>query len=216
MSWYSVLMTRLCLALITALYAIAFAFLAIMAVRWPSLLAIAALVSDGTSGTSDVSALISWRQLGLFYGGLYLFAAMCFYACSTLVQRKKRGAVTAFGLGVLAGFPFLALFDFSANWWQAPTLFEQITIGAAIFSLFLMPAIRAVTPNNPSKRENKRQSTSQESGATVQPLTVINSAHPAPKSVQAKRHRKPVPAAIARQRESFAAHGRRALARRMR
>jgi glucose dehydrogenase len=209
-------MTRLCLALITALYAIAFAFLAIMAVRWPSLLAIAALVSDGSGGTGEVSALINWRQLGLFYGGLYLFAAMCFYACSTLIQRKKRGALTAFVMGVLAGFPFLALFDFSANWWQAPTLFEQITIGAAIFSLFLMPAIRAVTPHNRSKGAYKKQPTAPVFDAVAQPPTAITNTYPASKPVQPTRRRKPVPAAIARQRQSFAAHGRRALARRMR
>lgn len=209
-------MTRLCLALITALYAIAFAFLAIMAVRWPSILAIAALVSDGTGGTSEVSALINWRQLGLFYGGLYLFAAMCFYACSTLIQRKKRGALTAFTIGLVAGFPFLALFDFSANWWQAPTLFEQITIGAAIFSLFLMPAIRAVTPHNRSKGKYKKQPATRASEAFDQPPPTITHKLRAPKPAQAKRRRKPVPAAIARQRQSFAAHGRRALARRMR
>ena len=208
-------MTRLCLALITALYAIAFAFLAIMAVRWPSILALAALVSDGASGT-DISGLINWRGLGLFYGGLYLFAAICFYSCSTLIQRKKRGAPSAFILGVLAGFPFLTLFDFSENWWQSPNLFEQIVLVAAIFSLFLIPAIRAVTPQSRRARQARLRAAEAAHKAQIERQTAILTppieANPAPQP----RRRQPVPAAIARQRESFAAHGRRALARRTR
>ncbi len=200
-------MTRLCVALITAFYAIAFAFLAIMAVRWPSALALATLVSDGTSSSSEVGSLINWRQLGLFYGGLYFFAALCFYACSTLIQRKARGAFTSFVLGSVLGFPFLTLFDFSAGWWQAPNTFEQMVIGAAALALVLMPVIHALTP--------KKQ--------RPEPAPVIVRSQPDPVHVHAPvvvqrppRRRKPVPAAIARQRESFAAHGRRALARKNR
>ena len=207
-------MTRLCLALITALYAIAFAFLAIMAVRWPSVMAVAALVSDSTGATSNLSALIDWRQLGLFYGGLYLFAAICFYACSTLIQRKRRGAPTSFVLGLLAGFPFLTLFDFSPDWWRSPNLFEQITIGAAVFSIFLLPAILAVTPK--SRRKQAERVARMQKGPMIAPLTpmTVSASQPAP--APKPRRRQPVPAAIARQRESFAAHGRRALARRTR
>lgn len=209
-------MTRLCLALITALYAISFAFLAIMAVRWPSVLALAALFSESTGLNSDIGVMIDWRQLGLFYGGLYLFAAISFYACSTLLQRRKRGALTAFITGTLAGFPFLALFDFAENWWRSPDLFEQITIGAAIFALFLMPAISAASPQARRKRQNHLAAmpaaplAAQQNPAMI--LVPQTSQRPTPKP----RRRKPVPAAIARQRESFAAHGRRALARRQR
>jgi len=200
-------MTRLCVALITAFYAIAFAFLAIMAVRWPSALALATLVSDGTSSSADVGSLINWRQLGLFYGGLYLLAAICFYACSTLIQRKARGAFTSFVLGTVLGFPFLTLFDFSAGWWQAPNQFEQMVIGAAALALVLMPIINALTP--------KKQRTAQEPAAALRQTAPIH-VHAPLAAQRPPRRRKPVPAAIARQRESFAAHGRRALAKKNR
>ncbi|MEO9969164.1 MAG: hypothetical protein ABJG15_04910 [Hyphomonadaceae bacterium] len=209
-------MTRLCVALITALYAIAFAFLAIMAVRWPSVLAVGALLSEGAGVSADFNGLLDWRNLGLFYGGLYFFAALCFYACSTLIQRKGRGAFTAFVMGVLAGFPFLALFDFAPGWWQSPNLFEQIVIGAAGLSILLMPIISSLTPE---KRLSKRKTAQAEHAASHPaiinvPAAPVNATAPLPQRPQ--RRRKPVPAAIARQRESFAAHGRRALAKRNR
>lgn len=206
-------MTRLCVALITALYAIAFAFLAIMAVRWPSVLAVGALMSEGAGVPADFNSMLDWRQLGLFYGGLYFFASLCFYACSTIIQRKGRGAFTAFVLGVLASFPFLTLFDFAPGWWHEPNLFEQITMGAAAVAIVLMPIIRSLTPqkHQPAQKTAEIAHPAHPAAAPHAPVTIA-----APPPQRPQRRRKPVPAAIARQRESFAAHGRRALAKRMR
>lgn len=208
-------MTRLCVALITALYAIAFAFLAIMAVRWPSVLALSALLSDGASGTADVASLINWRQLGLFYGGIYFFAALCFYSCSTLIQRKGRGAFGAFVMGTIAGFPLLTLFDFSAQWWLAPNLFEQIVIGAAGFAVLLMPVIRALAPQKKRRKAEPAEAMQSVMGVQADGTQTIVMIPQAAKPQAQPRRRKPVPPAIARQRASFAAHGRRALAKRM-
>ena len=59
-------MPRRLIALLIALYAIAFAFGAMAAIRWPSLMMLAGFVleDDALGGLSG----IDWRELGIVYG----------------------------------------------------------------------------------------------------------------------------------------------------
>ena len=217
-------MLRSSIALIVAIYAIGFALAALTAVRWPSLLMLAAFLGEGGNALQDVQALVSWRELGLTYGLAYLIAAFFFYSASTLISRAGRGSVVCYILGAGIGFPPFLLFDFEPGWLQSPDTFEQIVLGAAVFTVILFSAVLELS--------GKKRSINQES-ATPKPLILnqkITSAQatdpirvpaqvlplqstPAPMK---QKGRKPVPAAIARQRACFAAHGRRARARQLR
>lgn len=210
-------MMRQSIALVTALHAIGFAFVAMAAVRWPSLIAVGALFAEGTSPMAELQGLVDWREIGLNYGAPYFMAAICFYAASTLVQRQARGAILFFVLGVACGFPPFLLFEFEPGWWNSPNLFEQCVLASAILNFVILAVLWDLS--------NRHESV--ESGGAVtedDPLVLAHRvAQPAVEAVsptvaveRKPVRRRPVPPAIARQRASFAAHGRRALARRAR
>ena len=62
-------MPRRLIALLIALYAIAFAFGAMAAIRWPSLMMVASfmLEEEAMAGLTG----IDWRELGIAYGAPY-------------------------------------------------------------------------------------------------------------------------------------------------
>lgn len=217
-------MLRSSIAFIVALYAIGFALAALTAVRWPSLLMVVTFMGEGGNALDDIQALVSWRELGLAYGLAYLVGAFFFYSASTLISRAGRGSVFCYVCGVAIGFSPFLFFDFEPGWWQNPDIFEQCVLGAAILTLILFSAVLELSGT-------KRQSARKEAPVETLPLTQqiipveqdVLRAKPAPvlpvhpdTVPSQKRRYKPVPAAIARQRASFAAYGRKARARQLR
>lgn len=206
-------MLRNSIAFIVALYAIGFALMALTAVRWPSLLMMAALFNQG-GALAEMSGLLNWRELGLTYGVMYLAAAFFFYSASTLIGRSGRGSVICYLLGAGIGFPPFLLFDFDSGWWQNPDAFEQTILFAAVFTLILFGAVLEL-----SQTGNKKTSIKKMPEMILDKVVVpVNSpiAVPIEAAAVQPRRRQPIPAAILRQRASFAAHGRRARARQKR
>ena len=181
--------------------------------RWPSLLLIVGLIGDDSVALAEMQAAVNWRELGLTFGLAYLFAAICFYTTSTLLTGHKRGAVVSYVAGLMIGFPPFLLFDFEPGWWQNPDLFEQIVIFAGVLSLFLFGAIWELARLRKPARKVSATSAAQpelvlNQRVRLEPVNpdIAKGSMPTPK----KRYRQPVPAAIARQRASFAYHGRKA------
>jgi len=206
-------MLRNSIALIVALYAIGFALMALTAVRWPSLLMMATLFNQG-GALAEMSGLLNWRELGLTYGVIYLAAAFFFYSASTLIGRSGRGSVICYLLGAGIGFPPFLLFDFESGWWQNPDAFEQIILFAAVFTVILFGAVLELSQTRKKKASIKTMPEIVLDKPVI-PVVAPAIVPTATVAVKAKR-RQPVPAAILRQRASFAAHGRRARARQRR
>ena len=210
-------MLRNSVAFIIALYAIGFAFAALAAVRWPTLLMLVAFFGDSAS---DLGAHVNWRELGLVYGLVYLVAAYFFFTTSSLISSHKAGSPVTYLLAVGIGFPPFVLFDFEAGWWQSPDLFEQIVLFGGVLSLFLLGSILEL--NRTRKRKSTKTAPVQTDLAhPVPPAAPIVLSAPvmapqSPPSKPARRRNPPVSAAILRQRQSFAHHGRKMAARRSR
>lgn len=86
-------MSRRLIALLIALYAIAFAFGAMAAIRWPSLMMLANLVLEDEAAVAGISG-IDWRQLGIMYGAPYFLAALCLYAAALSLGNKNAAPVS--------------------------------------------------------------------------------------------------------------------------
>lgn len=200
-------MPRRIIALFIALYAIAFAFGAMAAIRWPSLMMMAAFVleDDAMVGLSG----IDWRELGIAYGAPYFLAALCLYASALSLGKKKRSAMLWYLMGCVAGFPCVFLVDFEAGWWRDPSVGEGAVAGAAATAILLGIAVWQLTQRpKPQSLEDTPQDPVVETPVIVQPVVKANTPKP--------KRRKPVPAAIARQRAAWAAEGRKMLARQRR
>ena len=194
-------MSRRIICLLIALYAIAFAFAAMAAIRWPSLMMLAGFMldEDAMSGLAG----IDWRELGLAYGAPYFLAALCLYASALSLSHGKRSSLLWYGMGCVAGFPCVFLVDFEPGWWQDPSAGEGAVAGAGAGALLI--AIAMLELNRKPKGRAKELPT--------QPVENADGIAPSKtrpnKPVQ--RRKGPVPAAIARQRAAFAAEGRRML-----
>lgn len=197
-------MPRQLIAILVTCYAIAFAFGAFTAVRWPSIMMVVAMMADPSR--ADAATQVNWRELGLAHGAPYMLAALCFYAASAMIAKRRKGGVLWFLMGLVSGFPVIFLVTFERNWWQDPSAAEGAVAGAAAGALLLLLAVwelrfRKPKPVAAAPTTNDLQTQvelQQEQLLALKALT--EQAHP-PK-------RKPVPAAIARQRASFAYHGR--------
>ncbi len=201
-------MLRNSVAFIIALYAIGFAFAALAAVRWPTLIMLVALFGESAS---ELSAQVHWRELGLIYGLVYLVAALFFYITANQISRRKGGAPISYFAGVATGFPPFLLFDFEPGWWQHPDVYEQTVIFGAVLSVFLLGAVLEL--NRMRKRKPKADAPNHNAPQVAPPIllaTPIQPQLPAAKAPPVRRVRKPIPAAILRQRQSFAHHGRKA------
>mgnify|MGYP003147389357 FL=1 len=206
-------MLRRLIAILLTVYAIAFAFGALAAVRWPSIMmALSWVVQDDiASGLESVD----WRQLGIAHGGPYLLAALCFYCSAAMIAARRPGGVLWYFMGVVAGIPCLYLVTFEPGWWNDPSAAEGAIAGACAGAVLLMLAVWELRLRTQRKAESAEQ---------VAPLVLsqpVLVSEPLPdqrkRSVPAKPVRPAiVPAAIARQRASFAAHGRKMNARRRR
>ena len=201
-------MPRRLIALLIALYAIAFAFGAMAAIRWPSLMMVASfmLEEEAMAGLTG----IDWRELGIAYGAPYFLAALCFYAAALSLGNRQKAARLWYFMGAIAGFPCVFLVDFEAGWWRDPSAGEGAVAGAAAGAILLGIAVWELcrSPKPP-----------QRPSATAEPetqLVVTPEPQPDPKGKPRMRHRKPLPAAILRQRAHFAAEGRKMMARQRR
>ena len=223
-------MIRKTVALLVALYAIGFAFAAFTAIRWPSLVAAGALLGEEASVFSQIQAAMNWRELGIHIGVPYLLAALCFHASATLVSRKGHGSVRWFVLGAMIGVPPLFLLDFAPGWWRSPDAYEQGVLFAGVCMLFLFSMVWELR----AKRGDKNNARLVEEPAemaepsivvapprhlqkpVLHPQTYAQPVMAAAPQVARPVRRKPVPAAIARQRACFAEYGRKQLARQQR
>ncbi|MEH6488603.1 hypothetical protein [Hyphomonas oceanitis] len=199
-------MLRKLIASLIAVYAIAFAFGALTAVRWPSIMMMVSwIVHDDVAAGLEA---VDWRALGIAYGAPYLLAALCFYASAAMIAGRRPGSVLWYIMGLAAGFPTVYLVRFSDGWWNNPTPAEGAVAGAGIGALLLLSAVYELR-----KRKPVRVPLAEPAPATAaQAVAVAPAPEPQAEPVR-KRPAAPkptfVPAAIARQRASFAAHGRR-------
>ena len=101
---------------------IAFAFGALTAVRWPSIMmAMSWIVQDDIAGGLES---VDWRELGIAHGGPYLLAALCFYCSAAMIAAKRPGGVLWYVMGLFAGIPCLYLVTFEPGWWNDPSAAE--------------------------------------------------------------------------------------------
>jgi len=200
-------MPRRLIALLIALYAIAFAFGAMAAIRWPSLMMVASfmLEDEAMAGLSG----IDWRELGIAYGAPYFLAALCFYAAALSLGNRKKAARLWYFLGAIAGFPCVFLVDFETGWWRDPSAGEGAVAGAAAGALLLGIAVLELCRTPKAKVVAEPRPAPDEQ-------VVITTAAAEPREKPRKQYRRPVPAAIARQRAHFAAEGRKMMARQRR
>lgn len=202
-------MPRRLIALLIALYAIAFAFGAMAAIRWPSLMMLAGFMLEDDAMTGLTG--IDWRELGIVYGAPYFLAALCLYAAALSLGNKQRAARLWYFMGVIAGFPCVFLVDFEPGWWQNPSAGEGAVAGAAAGAVLLGIAVWELCRKRAPSRE-----TVAETSDGQQVIYVQAPMEPAQTAERQVRHRRPVPAAIARQRAHFAAEGRKMRARQRR
>ncbi len=203
-------MLRKLIAILITVYAIAFAFGALTAVRWPSIMMVMSwMVQDDISGGLES---VDWRQLGIAHGGPYLLAALCFYCSAAMIAARRPGGVLWYVMGLFAGIPCLYLVTFEHGWWHDPSTAEGAVAGACAGAVLLLLAVWELR-----LRKVKPVPAEAEAAPMVLSSPVILQ-QPQAAPVVVARPAKPVfvPAAIARQRASFAAHGRKMQARRRR
>lgn len=153
---------------------------------------------------------VDWRQFGIVYGAPYFLAALCLYAAALSLGNKKRSAGIWYILGVAAGFPCVFLVDFEPGWWQDPSAGEGAVAGAAAGAILLGIAVWELCRKKPPKTEPAVQP------VDGQQVVYVQAPPTESEKPRKKKYRKPVPAAIARQRAHFAAEGRRMMARQRR
>ena len=206
-------MLRKLIASLIALYAIAFAFGALSAVRWPSIMMLVSwIVQDDIASGLDA---VDWRALGIAYGAPYLLAALCFYCSAVLISGRRGGGVLWYVMGLCAGFPTVYLVSFENGWWQDPSIAEGAVAGAAIGAVLLLSAVYELRKRAPVRLA--RPEAVAPAAAAPEPVPATPLPEPAVAIIRPRATPpKPVfvPAAIARQRASFAAHGRRMNAKR--
>lgn len=190
-------MLRPLIALLITCFAIAFAFAAMAAVRWPTLMMAAnALTTSDSMGTLTG---ISWRELGVVYGLPYFLAALCFYAAAMKVAVRRGGAVAWYLMACVAGFPSAYLVDFEPGWWRDPSAAEGAVAGAGLAALMLLAAVWELRRRPPPRQAPLLLT------QPLRPEAPEPALAPAPKRPEWR----PVPPAIARQRAHFRTMGRR-------
>ena len=210
-------MLRKLIASLIALYAIAFAFGALSAVRWPSIMMVVSwMVQDDIASGLDA---VDWRALGIAYGAPYLLAALCFYCSAVMISGRRSGGVLWYVMGLCAGFPTVYLVSFESGWWQDPSIAEGAVAGAAIGAVLLLSAVYELRKRAPVRVMQPEMVAP--AAAASEPVAATPSPPLQPEPAVAVIRPRPappklvfVPAAIARQRASFAAHGRRMNAKR--
>lgn len=211
-----ILMSRRLIALLIAGLAIVFAFGALSAVRWPSIMMFVTMFihPDPALGLDN----INWRELGIVYGAPYFLASLCYYASSVSVAGRRPGSIIWYTMGMIASTPVFYLVDFETGWWRDPSGPEGMVSGGILIILMLGIAVfllrlRKVRPEIEAAAGDDGNVTLTREQFDV--LVARNEPQIRTEATAEKpRRRRPVPAAIARQRAHFAAEGRRMRARR--
>ena len=203
-------MSRRVIALLIAILAMAFAFCALAAIRWPSLMLLGGMFLKADIATAISS--IEWRRIGIAYGAPYFLAGLCFYASSTMLAQRRHGSVAWYIMGCAAGFPCVFFMKFSPLWWRNPSPVEGAVAGGALAALLLGIAVWDL-------RKRPTREAEMEAHPSPTPKRIEREAPetdlPPQKPAKPTIHRL-VPAAIAMQRAHFAAEGRKMMARRRR
>lgn len=213
-------MARRMLPFIIVIYAAAFAFAAMTALRLPSMALIQQLAFEyGFGPQAPGLGEIDWRHVSILLGGPYLAASFCFYISAVLIRARLRLGGLFFKFGVGLGFASVFLFEFRSEWWQAPSLWETVVLAAACATALIYLGIIWIyefeTPNE--KREERQAEAEQLLPAEPKP---VSEPQPIPIATKPKRPpkprhpvRRPSPAVL-RQRAAMAEAGRRMLAKR--
>ena len=132
-------MPRRLIAVLLTVYAIAFAFGALTAVRWPSIVMVMGWIvtDDLANGMSGVN----WRELGIAHGAAYLFAALGYYASGATLAARKGGAVGWYLFALAFSIPSVFLVHFDPLWWQDPGAGEGAMAGLMAGALLLLVAV---------------------------------------------------------------------------
>ena len=132
-------MPRRLIAILLTIYAIAFAFGALTAVRWPSIVMVMGWIvqDDVANGLKGVN----WRELGISHGAAYLFAALGYYASGATLAARKGGAVGWYIFALAFSIPSVFLVHFDANWWENPSAGEGAMAGLMAGALLLLIAV---------------------------------------------------------------------------
>ncbi|MEL6567144.1 MAG: hypothetical protein AAFQ22_01920 [Pseudomonadota bacterium] len=204
-------MSRQLLALMVALFAVAFTVAALAVMRWPTILMVMSLaVEDGLGPALEG---VDWRALGLMYGVPYLFSGCFLYVSAQLISQRRHGAFTTYMIGCALGFPCAFMVDFEPGWWRDPSSAEGAVAGAGAIAALMMLAVWELRKGKPVKAAEAEP----EDEMVTLPASVIAALGaqpvvaatpvPTPKSV-----RRPS-AAVMNQRAHFAREGRKMLER---
>lgn len=130
---------RRLIAILLTIYAIAFAFGAMTAVRWPSIVMVMGwiLQDDVANGLKNVN----WRELGIAHGSAYLFAALGYYAAGATIAGRKGGAVAWYIFALCFSIPSVFLVHFDAQWWLDPSAGEGAMAGLMAGAVLLLAAV---------------------------------------------------------------------------
>ncbi len=132
-------MSRQLICLLLIGYAMVFAFAALTAVRWPSIVMIMGwMVNEDLSGGLQT---VNWREAGLLHGGAYLVAAVCYYASGASLAGRRPGALVWYVLAMTASLPTLFLVHFDPQWWHDPSVGEGAMAGLAAGAVLLLLAV---------------------------------------------------------------------------
>ena len=210
-------MPRKIIALLVSLLAVAFAFGAMAAIRWPSIVMILGMINKDNLG--PMMAEVDWRQLGIHYGLPYFLAAMCMYTASVLVNQRRHGALSWYLLGCAAGFPYAFLVDFEEGWWRDPSTAEGAVAGAGAIAMLLAIAMWDLRKGKKVKLKAEPETPAEEDTVTI-PAALLRAmaANPALAHQEAaaparpKVMKRPPPMVLA-QRRHFAREGQTMLAR---
>ncbi|MEO0785187.1 MAG: hypothetical protein AAFY10_05770 [Pseudomonadota bacterium] len=205
-------MSRKLLALLVALFAVAFTVAALAVMRWPTILMVMSLAME--DGLGPALEGVNWRQLGLIYGVPYLFAGCFLYVSAQLISQRRHGAFTTYVIGCALGFPCAMMVDFEPGWWRDPSSAEGAVAGAGVIALLMMFAVWELRKGKPVKAAEPEKTeemvtlpASVVAALGAQPA--VAAAAPAPPS-QPTRVRS---AAVMNQRAHFAREGRKMLER---
>jgi len=205
-------MPRRLICLLLTAYAIAFAFGALTAVRWPSIAMVMGWMM--TDEVAEGLNSVDWRQLGIAHGGAYLLAAVCYYASAATLAARKKGAVLWYVMALAASIPAVFLVHFDPEWWLNPSAREGALAGLAAGAALLLLAVWELRYRAPREMEEEDAGTAPQQVIVYQPAPAE-----IPAVVTVRRRREPVfvpDIMVARQRAAYIAHARRKAERRQR
>lgn len=201
-------MPRKLVAVLISLFAVGFAFAAMSAIRWPTIMLAVTFLHNENAGAALSG--VNWRQLGLIHGAPYFIASLCLYAASAMISRRQRGAVASYILGCMFGFPCIYLVSFETGWWHDPSAGEGIVAGLGVIALLLFFAVWDLR-----RKPTRPQATASEEQSLVTiPASLLAQLQPAAGAPQApKVPQRPRSAAIRAAQASYVREGRKMLAR---